>query len=155
MKNLILIFLVLGFVTNGLFAQNLKQLIPLPESYQEGNGFFPLGKGTRIVVPDSGAWTDVTTWNELLNQVYGFRLYPAWEKTDEGNYIVLERKPVGGNPAEAYKLSVKPDAVEVMGDGSGLFYALISLLQLIEVRDGNYVIPCCTIADEPRFLWRG
>nr|MCU0404297.1 family 20 glycosylhydrolase [Chitinophagaceae bacterium] len=59
---------------------------------------------------------------------------------------------------EGYTLKVSPTAVAISANtGAGLFYGVQSFLQMIPVKiTGNVAaIPACTIADYPRFGWRG
>ena len=58
-------------------------------------------------------------------------------------------------PAEGYRLSVKPDGIDVASaDEAGRFYADITLRQLRKPgKDAEY--PCVEIEDAPRYPWRG
>ncbi len=60
---------------------------------------------------------------------------------------------------EAYRLQIKTDSVRLStADKAGLFYALITLLQLLAgaTREGDeLVVPTVEIEDRPRFRWRG
>jgi len=54
----------------------------------------------------------------------------------------------------AYKITITSDIVEIAaGDEKGLYYGLISLLQLAQTY--NQLVPCGSIIDKPRFDWRG
>jgi hexosaminidase len=68
--------------------------------------------------------------------------------------------------AEAYRLGVAPDGIEVTGgDGAGVFWGVQTLRQLLGPaafrraplpRGGEgWSLPLCEIADRPRFHWRG
>jgi hexosaminidase len=57
-------------------------------------------------------------------------------------------------PAEAYRVKISTDAVEIVhGDARGLHNAAITLLNLRETTTGR--IPCGLITDSPRFSYRG
>ena len=59
-------------------------------------------------------------------------------------------------PKEGYRLSVRPDGISVAAaDDAGAFYALQTLRQLAVRRWGALYLPCCEVADHPRFGWRG
>jgi len=59
-------------------------------------------------------------------------------------------------PSEGYRLSVRPEGITVASaDEAGAFYALQTLRQLAVRRWGALYLPCCEIADHPRFGWRG
>ena len=54
----------------------------------------------------------------------------------------------------SYEIVITSDVVEISaGDEAGVYYALISLMQLTQ----NYhqLVPCGNIKDKPRFSWRG
>ena len=54
----------------------------------------------------------------------------------------------------SYQITITSDVIEVLaGDETGLFYGLISLMQLAQTY--NQLVPCGTIVDKPRFSWRG
>ncbi|MCB2211707.1 beta-N-acetylhexosaminidase [bacterium] len=61
--------------------------------------------------------------------------------------------------AESYSLSIRDDRIGLRHTGdAGLFYALITLLQLLATadRDGdNLLLPTLELNDRPRFRWRG
>ena len=64
---------------------------------------------------------------------------------------------------EGYALNVKPDGATVeASDFNGFFYAIQSIKQMLPVAiygdkpaKGNWVIPCVSIIDSPRFAYRG
>jgi hexosaminidase len=65
---------------------------------------------------------------------------------------------------EAYRLDVRPDAITVIGgDPAGVFYGLQTMLQLLppevyragRIRAAAWSAPAVSIADAPRFAWRG
>jgi len=59
-------------------------------------------------------------------------------------------------PKEGYRLAVSPEAIRVaVSDDAGAFYAVQTLRQLAVRRWGALYVPCCEIADHPRFGWRG
>jgi len=65
---------------------------------------------------------------------------------------------------EGYELNVSPNSIDLRASSSaGLFYGVKSLLQLLppeifaqhQVPRRKWKIPCLTIQDKPRFVWRG
>ena len=57
---------------------------------------------------------------------------------------------------EGYKAVVSPDGIKVCASSdAGFFYAVRTLRQISEVKDGRVVVPCCEIEDSPAFTWRG
>ncbi len=70
----------------------------------------------------------------------------------------------GSLTAEEYTLHVAGDQIAIRaGDDSGLFYAVVTLKQLLPAAvwrgtasaDESWSVPECSIADRPRFRWRG
>lgn len=62
-------------------------------------------------------------------------------------------------PVEGYRLKIKADSAKLAAaDRTGLFYGLLTLLQLVSDghREGDeLVLPTLSIHDHPRFHWRG
>ncbi|MCD8072292.1 MAG: family 20 glycosylhydrolase [Alistipes sp.] len=78
-----------------------------------------------------------------------------WTEIPEGSShrVVLSIDQQGGYGAEAYRMDITPDEVEITaGDISGLFYGLQSLRQLHDLNRGS--IPCASIEDRPRMQYR-
>lgn len=54
---------------------------------------------------------------------------------------------------EGYTLAIGKDAIEIAGSTpAGIFYGIQTLLQMM---DNAPALPCVSIADEPRYAWRG
>ena len=57
---------------------------------------------------------------------------------------------------EGYKAVVSPDGIKVSASSdAGFFYAVRTLHQISESKNGQVVVPCCEIEDAPAFAWRG
>ena len=57
-----------------------------------------------------------------------------------------------------YSLSIKPNKITISASGNeGVFYGLVSLLQLVRAQPGGASIslPSVEIIDAPRYQWRG
>lgn len=64
--------------------------------------------------------------------------------------------PAGGRGAEAYRLQVTGDGIEVRAAShAGLVYGIHTLLQLARRRGGEVEVPACVIDDWPDFRLRG
>lgn len=58
--------------------------------------------------------------------------------------------------AEGYKLAIAKDVITLTGnDNAGLFYAVQSLLALLQPQASQYLLPIGEITDAPRASWRG
>lgn len=131
-------------------------LIPAPAQITQEKGAFLTDKNTVLFF--SGIQTQAES--ELLAQVLntnmksytGAELKEVTDNPDKNAIrFVLDESVSGKNP-EAYQLTVNKQGVTVeAGTGTGLFYGLQTLLQLI-TSDG---IPYVSIQDEPRFAYRG
>ncbi|GAA4802279.1 hypothetical protein GCM10023231_34060 [Olivibacter ginsenosidimutans] len=135
------------------FAQEpTYALIPKPSSMQAGTGVFTLDAQTKLVANNDSARKNLELFNDFLWSRYQLRLPIVTEA--KGKYIQLNNTMEAAGP-EAYHLEVSGQTVQIKGDNSGSFYALQSLLQLVEQKNGALVIPAVTIDDKPEFGYRG
>ncbi|WP_183566487.1 beta-N-acetylhexosaminidase [Mucilaginibacter sp. SP1R1] len=79
---------------------------------------------------------------------------------------VYTKSPVKGNiklssnsvdtTAGSYTLKISPAAVGIAGKGAGVFYGVQSFIQLLPAKPAAQLsVDACSIADVPRFQWRG
>ena len=139
-------------------------IIPQPVSIEQCDGFFELNKKTKIVFPDEESARQVAGYlTEFIKLPTGFDL-SAGTQDIQKNSIVLNIDNDEQSGDESYELQVnKRNILITAGNSKGLFYGIQSLLQLLppeifsrqKVENVRWVIPCCTIKDEPRFSWRG
>ena len=81
------------------------------------------------------------------------------------NTIQFHYDPKKVRKSEAYKLMIKKERISIKArDTAGFFYAVISLMQLMDPaiwsekthkKQKHWAIPSCTIEDYPRYRWRG
>lgn len=146
-------------------AQSVS-IIPLPNELSIKTGSFDFSPQTIIVVNNTSAKGDVDWFNETLEKNYGYKLKLSKTKPASGNCIVFETPDWEAGWKENYHLSITSKEIRILaeGNGSGNFYALQSLLQLIPVQEMkdtkkapkvSFPIPCLEIKDAPRFKWRG
>jgi len=75
-------------------------------------------------------------------------------KTFDRSWYVYSVDPT--LPQEGYALSISTNGVFVRSsDAAGEFYAVQTLRQLVDKRNGEMVFPCVEILDAPAYLWRG
>ena len=140
-------------------------LLPRPTTYRADEGEFPFTDSTEIRV-GAAALSGTARWLQAaLRPSTGLPLLIAEEVGSEahsGSAISLALRDELG--AEAYELTVAPDGVRITGgDAAGAFYGCQALLQLLPpavYRKGfaphvRWSVPAVTVADAPRFLWRG
>lgn len=126
-------------------------LLPIPKSIQQGNGFFTVTKGTGLCISapenDRKAVTKLFgAWKDMLS---------VTEKPADADCIAMEicEKVDGISSPEGYAIEVAEEGIKAMAtSGAGLYYATQTLLQLA---DGGNMIPVCSITDEPQFGYRG
>ena len=147
-------------------AVPVPRLIPQPASLTIGTGApFVITTSTAVVVPSDGAVSRVgEVLATMLRTPTGFPIPLATEGAAPTSsfHLVLEDRPTLGE--EGYELTVASDGVRlVAARPAGLFRGVQTIRQLLtdrvesEMRLSrvNWAIPAVTIADAPRFPWRG
>jgi len=140
------------FLQAAFSQEHTYSIIPKPVSIQAGNGFFQLDTQTKLVAKNDSARKNLELFNDFLWNRYGIKLTITTVAT--GKYILLDNTS-DEKDGEAYQLTVTKDKIAIKGGNSGSFYALQSVLQLIEQHNGSLMIPAVTIADKPEFGYRG
>ncbi len=159
MKNYLLLLFVL-INQNAIFSQQIN-IIPKPNSIKIIGGNFIITPTTTIAISDAGEQNTANFLNSYLQQFYGFQLQISKKAT--ANVILLSTKKFITAPdnTSAYSVSITPKNVTISGDGyEGTFYGMQSLLQLLPITKSQIInqqlsVPCLTIADAPRFAYRG
>lgn len=166
------LLLVVGGVLSGraVGADESLALLPQPLRVERKAGAFALNRDTAILI-DKGFADAASVGKQLAERIRrstGFN--PAvtpWDgKTATQSAIVLTAKNADAAlGAEGYTLDVTADGVVIAATaGSGLFYGVQTLLQLLPPqvfsptkaeRSAAWVIPAVRIEDRPRFRWRG
>ncbi|MBM6577902.1 family 20 glycosylhydrolase [Microvirga sp. SRT01] len=142
--------LLLG--TTPLTAQSL---LPIPASMTPGAGSFTVADGTRIGAPasDAGANTATKLLAEHVKRVRGLTLVPG--ATGPVRFV----RDTGIKGDEAYRLTVTSTGIVIAASGDrGLVHGAMTLAQLVspDAQFGRPVtVAATTIADAPRFGWRG
>ena len=140
-------------------------LIPKPAHQQLGQGSFSLSGKTRLFVNDAAALSNAGLLNDRLEQTLGFRLAVLQRlpgKADS-NYLLLTTEPNALNKVdhkqnldEAYALDINPHSIELKGAAAGQFYGMQTLLQMMPAKTSPVAhLRTVSIADTPRFSWRG
>jgi hexosaminidase len=173
MKRIILVFAI---IQSGLSALSQQQnaasqapliaLIPAPVSLQVDHGEFVFPKTLLLEAPDRQDLAQ--TLQDLKNHLSSPTGYPVsiTHKPDSNASIrlALNKTAEATLGDEGYRLTITPKNIVIRANqAAGLFYGVQTLLQLlpkeIESRDPVKQIiwqaPCVTIADYPRFSWRG
>lgn len=134
---------------------------PLQKSLQEG--MFEINGKTKIYASKQAVQV-AELFAQVLRGSIGFRLpVEIGEKPGKGIYFILESTSAELGK-EGYRLNVTPRSVTVVAaNPAGLFYGGQTLRQLLppqierkgKVADIECSLPCVSITDTPRFVWRG
>src|SRR6266496_1869237 len=164
MRLTINLLILLGFISC-VSAQQVN-IIPRPVSVKQPKIAlnFSITPATQIVLEGSNLDNSVNFLNDYLQQFYHFKLKLV--KNSQGNNVIrlnYERKdnPIPG----AYRMTVDNKGVYIAGDNeTGVFYGIQTLIQLLPIemtkslpdrQAGKLPIPFISIADYPRFPYRG
>lgn len=165
MKFLQLILLVL--VCFGYKAQTSKlAIIPKPNEISLKEGTFTFSPETKLVIKDDALLNDVNWFNDYLEKNYGFKLQITNSILKTGNFIEFTKPDWEAGLTENYHLDINTARISILaeGHGSGVFYALQTLIQILPQQTVNttkkapqksFNIPCLYIKDRPRYQWRG
>ncbi|HEV2640735.1 MAG TPA: beta-N-acetylhexosaminidase [Actinocrinis sp.] len=137
-----------------------RGLVPRPQSATRAEGWFELDRETTLhAAPElehAAAWL-----RSALSPATGFPLRDGPAGPDNAISFRLAAHDLG---AEGYRLSVRPGEVTVEAGGpAGAFYAAQTLRGLLPpaayrrsaIGGQTWRLPCGTVADTPRFGWRG
>ncbi|SDD25656.1 hexosaminidase [Mucilaginibacter pineti] len=152
------ILLALLLVSGYLQAQNLN-IIPQPRSVVNGAGQFSFNNHSTVGVNDTSLVSLAAFFQKEVLKATGLTL--AVNKDSARNPINL--KLILANTPQvtgAYNLKITPQYISIASSNKeGIFYGLISLLQLIKDQpkgDGRgLTLPIADINDAPRYQWRG
>ncbi|AYG02896.1 beta-N-acetylhexosaminidase [Gryllotalpicola protaetiae] len=135
-------------------------LLPLPAQVHElVEPGFRLDATTSIAAPD--VLRDEADWlRSALRAATGLPLHEAGDAAAAAIVFALDE----GIGAEAYRLTTSVAGIRIVaGDAAGAFYAAQAVLQLLppavyrraRVTGVDWVLPAVSLADAPRFGWRG
>jgi hexosaminidase len=143
-------FHILLFITltaNAAKAQ-LCPIIPHPTTYITTGGSIVLKELISVnkkKLPTFGE--DILKWyftHDLgINTIF----------INDGGQVAFKR--LSNVPSDFYSIDVKENITISYSSEASCFYALQSLKQLIQIKNGVSEIPQCFISDQPRFAWRG
>jgi hexosaminidase len=173
MKRIILAFAIIQTGLSALSQQQntasqapLIALIPAPVSLQVDQGRFIFPKTLLVEAPDRQDLAQ--TLQDLKSHLSSPTGYPVSITNKPGSEasirLVLNKPAEAMLGEEGYRLIITPKNIVIRANqAAGLFYGVQSLLQLlpkeiesqVQVEQIIWQAPCLTIADYPRFSWRG
>ncbi len=135
-------------------------IIPLPKEVKQSKGEFKFNENTKIIISDEQQRPIAKQLQQLFSNAASYNLDITTERTAQ-NTVAFTK--VNDLPNEAYKLEVNKENISIKSSTySGFFYGLSSLRQLLPnaIESDKKVntiwnVPCLTISDSPRFVWRG
>lgn len=146
--------------------ENALHVMPMPRSVRQSEGKFRLSQDFRASFPGYH--------NTRLQHAAARMLQRMREKTGlplaaiplagaEGRAAALQMDCRGAGESipsmrmdEAYTLEVTSESMHLSAaTPTGIMRGMETFLQLIDLDDQSFFIPSLTIADQPRFCWRG
>ena len=152
------LYLCLFFLPLFLFAQT-PALIPKPQKFTSGKGFFLLNEKTNIVTDSKKAFAAIDYLQAHLQQSASYTLQR--KKSRHSKKIDFHFNPEKVQKSEAYSLHISKDKILIEArDQAGFFYATVTLLQLMDPaiwsrgkqRKMSWSLPVCEVEDYPRFI---
>ena len=149
--------LTLMLVVTGISAQQWN-LMPMPKSIEAADGAYRI-QSEGVTVTLQGNYHQRLPMNAtwFLTRLGKRTTIPMLPK--QGKEIVVKVNRAGTvklGENESYQLKVTPTTVTIEAETDlGAIYAMETLLQLVNRDAQGFYIPAVTIADSPRFPWRG
>ena len=133
-----------------VISGSVYNIIPIPANIQTGKGTFTLPEqGAKVYV--QGASAALSNYIQQL----ALKCKVTKKRSDADIAIVVGSKASKKIATEGYSLTVSPKRIDVVASTEqGAFYAIQTLLQMTQMGELR-TIDCCTVADEPRFPYRG
>lgn len=160
-KTLLTAILTAGAI--GVQAQ-VGQVLPLPAEMTPREGTFRFSSKTTVSVadyPGDSVRQVFRRWSNDFCRATGLELRTGAKPSRARLVLTLDE----AQPAEGYRLEVSPERVQIAAARpAGFFYALQTLSQLMPSRAvvagvadtlTVWTVPAVSIADAPRFGWRG
>lgn len=132
-------------------------IVPEPLSLTPGAGYFGTVNDVDIVTtPGDSLAFEARHLKALIRTECGMLSDIETQRCEDGRHITLRIDPAITAP-EGYRLEVTRDAILITGrTPRGVFYGIETLRQIISPGvKRQFTVPCVSIADEPRFGYRG
>ena len=132
-------------------------IVPEPLSLTPKAGYFGTEIDVDIVTaPGDSLAFEARHLKALIRTECGMLSDIETKRCDDGRHITLRIDPSITAP-EGYRLEVTPDDILITGGTPrGVFYGIETLRQIISPGvKRQFTVPCVSIADEPRFPYRG
>ncbi len=149
-----LYFFMLSFV---VFSQKTNSIIPEPVSVTALPGYYTFSPTTYFQANDYKSYSDAYAAKDLFIDCYNLPIKTATKQIGDLSGIVLQYDSTLQIPDGGYILKISQNAISITGKNEGgVFYGLMSMLQLVEnPSPKTFQIACTEIIDYPRFGYRG
>lgn len=146
--------LVLSFLFSGTITSADSNIIPKPAKTVLRSGNFVFNNKTKFVFEDTSLSPSV---NIILNEISKeFEISPKTIASTKSIENIVKLEIVEGFDPEAYSLDIQNKNIICKASSeAGIFYALQSLIQVMQKENGKILAPCMLIEDKPLYLWRG
>lgn len=122
-------------------------VIPAPVQVQEQPGQFTIN--TQTTISADPVFADAAA---LLSEQSGIVL----KKGGQGSIRILREITRQAADSAAYRLLIEPQQVRIYASGrAGALHGIYTLLQIMATQPDPRILPAVTIADRPRFGYRG
>ncbi|MBD0835248.1 beta-N-acetylhexosaminidase [Aestuariibaculum suncheonense] len=154
--------IVLGSCVNDkTYTQPVVQIIPKPNHTQINEGVFVFNENTQFVISSSSQEEIATLLTSQFKHAAGWDLNVS-DKSHGKN--VVELLIDESIEKEGYQLKIDSNHIEIFASSNaGFLYGIETLRQLLPESiesdnlkpDIDWIVPCLTIEDKPRFQYRG
>jgi len=165
MKKSIFYFFILTVLISNKGLSQTYQLMPYPDQISSEGGYFHIDENFTIQVkgnPDQRIYRNATNFLRIVSNKTGVFIKQGFvELTDKIEapklLITVERPGVNKlKEDESYFIQVSENQIRLNAKTDiGAIHGLQTLIQLVEVQQGAFVIPLVKINDSPRYVWRG
>ncbi len=117
-------------------------ILPQPEQVIPGDGFYtlPLTKHKHF---------------DSIELAFRKLLSLNWQIGDQ-HYPKIQCRKNDSLLTQAYRIEIGKNRIDIQyGSDTAIQYALQTLVQAVEVKEGRLRIPCMTLQDKPKTNWRG
>jgi hexosaminidase len=140
-------------IVKNLSDKSLR-LVPHPNEWVPSAGVCNLSQPLNLSFDYSEIITRAVSAASELGKRLNLDIYSNNVADFNDSNTTLLIKTQKHKTSASYNLIITSDVIELTaGDEQGLFYGLVTLLQLNQTY--HKLIPCGTINDQPRFNWRG
>jgi len=151
------VLLFLFFIFNPFHLSAEVSIIPKPQKTVILPGNFTLNKKTAIIYHNPSFEPAINIIKNNIKERFGLNLEVLMLPTISNiidNAIYFEKMEIFEE--ETYTLKVESKRITCRASsGSGLFYAIQSLIQTAGKEKNKITIPCMFIEDKPLYTWRG